>query len=177
MEESQTDEQRDAQMIAQPQVHDEMSHGLHLCDIIYPSELRFHIANRFVDPLLNAARHLPVAQQGAMLPQVAGPSPNGAKQSLVVGPFPNDAEHLLDARPSSAAPYPRDALRLAARQPNAPKQHASEAPPFAAPQLDAYCCYRCSSCVHYTTRQAAPPLANAKKLHVVEKMPLNSKLW
>ena len=81
------------------------------------------------------------------------------------------AEHLLDAQPSSTAPYPRDTLRLAARQPGAPKQHASEAPPFAAPQSDAYCCYRCSSCAHYTTRHAAPPLANAKKLHVVEKMP------
>ena len=88
----------------------------------------------------------------------------------------NGAEHLLGAQPSSAVPHPRDAPRLAARHPGAPKQHASEAPPFAAPQSDAYCCYCCSSCAHYTTRQAAPPLANAKKLHVVEKMPLNSKL-
>ena len=118
----------------------------------------------------------PVAQQDAIFPQVGDPFPSGAKRLQVDAPFPDEAEYLLDARPSSAAPYPRDALRLAARQPNAPKQHASEAPPFAAPQLDAYCCYRCSSCVHYTTRQAAPPLANAKKLHVVEKMPLNSKL-
>ena len=131
----------------------------------------------------------PVAQQGALLPQVGSPSPddakqpqvaglllNGAKQPQVDASFPDGAEHLLDAQPLSAAPYPRDALRRAARQPSAPKRHASEAPPFAAPQLDAYCCYRCSSCAHYTTRQAAPPLANAKKLHVVEKMPLNSKL-
>ncbi len=118
----------------------------------------------------------PIAQVGAIFPQVGSPSPDDAKRPQVDVPLPNGAEYLLDARPSSTAPWPRDAPRLAARQPNAPKQHASEAPPLAAPQSDAYCCYRCSSCAHYTTRQAAPPFANEKKLHVVEKMPLNSKL-
>lgn len=115
--------------------------------------------------------------QGALLPQVGSPSPDDAKQPQVDAPFPDGAEYLLDARPSSDAPYPRDTPRLAARQPCAPKQHASEAPPFAAPQFGVYCCYRCPSCAHYTTRQAAPPLANEKKQHVVEKMPPNSIGW
>lgn len=109
--------------------------------------------------------------QRAFLDDGRAAAPNPQRNQRTDG-----AEHLLDARPSSAAPWPRDTPRLAARQPSAPKQHASEAPPFAAPQSDAYCCYRCSSCAHYTTRHAAPPLTNAKKLHVVEKMPPNSKL-
>ena len=123
-----------------------------------------------------------VAQQGALLPQVGDSFPSGAKRPQVAGlllngakrlqvdaPFPNGAEHLLDARPSSAAPYPRDTPRLAARQPSAPKQHASEAPPFAAPQSDAYCCYRCSSCAHYTPEWANSRSQTRKRSTLLKK--------
>ena len=93
VEGSQTDERRDAQMIAQPRLHDEMSHGLPLCDIIYSFELRFHIANLLVAPLLNAAPLLLVARlvarQSSLLLQVAGLLPSGAKQPQVDAPFPD----------------------------------------------------------------------------------------
>ncbi len=146
-----------------------MSHGAHSYDINYPSELLFRNASLLVAAPSNAVPPLPVAQQSALLPQIAVLLLDDAKRPPIAGPFPDGAKHLLDARPSSAAPHPRGAPCLAARQPSAPKQHASEALPFAAPQFDAYCCYRCSSCAHYTPERANSHSQTRKRSTLLKK--------